>query len=86
LVPRQKRGIFDKIKAGATFKPEEYSSISKIALTLHSVLNFVPNEVYRPKLLRRLKIGPISLRSTSYARQEDFFEIASSLFTALNQE
>jgi hypothetical protein len=45
-------------KAGATFEPEEYSSISRIARGLHFVLNFAPNEVNRPKLQRRLKIGP----------------------------
>jgi hypothetical protein len=40
-------------------------------------LNRTPNEVYRPKLLRRLKFGPIRLRSMSYARQEDFFGMGS---------
>jgi len=38
-----------KFKAAERFKPEEYSSISRIALKLHFVLNLAPNAEIGPR-------------------------------------
>jgi hypothetical protein len=53
---------------GREYQTEEYARISRIAPMLHSVLICAPNAEF----------GPISLRSASYARQEDFFEMGSN--------